>query len=180
MGYLVHMTGEDSNYIAHYGIQGQKWGVRRFQNEDGSLTPEGKARYYKNYDHTRNLERSARPGSAKEQVMKMYESQKSEGLKNIESQIKNINQKMQDYQEKNYNNIDSEWDMIRPDQLNKYEKVLNNYRNQLRELDNARRETLSSEWYRDQYIADMQRADDFDTDPKRAARKYKRDIQLGR
>ena len=29
----------------HHGIKGQKWGVRRFQNEDGSLTAEGKARY---------------------------------------------------------------------------------------------------------------------------------------
>lgn len=32
-------------YLAHYGIKGQKWGVRRFQNADGSLTAEGKARY---------------------------------------------------------------------------------------------------------------------------------------
>lgn len=31
--------------LAHHGIKGQKWGVRRWQNEDGSLTPEGKARY---------------------------------------------------------------------------------------------------------------------------------------
>lgn len=31
--------------IKHYGIKGQKWGIRRFQNEDGSLTPEGKKRY---------------------------------------------------------------------------------------------------------------------------------------
>ena len=30
--------------IAHHGILGQKWGVRRFQNEDGSLTEEGKRR----------------------------------------------------------------------------------------------------------------------------------------
>lgn len=29
----------------HYGIKGQKWGVRRFQNDDGTLTAEGKARY---------------------------------------------------------------------------------------------------------------------------------------
>lgn len=29
----------------HHGIKGQKWGVRRFQNEDGTLTAEGKARY---------------------------------------------------------------------------------------------------------------------------------------
>lgn len=31
--------------FAHSGIKGQKWGVRRFQNEDGSLTPEGRERY---------------------------------------------------------------------------------------------------------------------------------------
>lgn len=31
--------------IAHHGIKGQKWGVRRFQNEDGSLTEAGKKRY---------------------------------------------------------------------------------------------------------------------------------------
>lgn len=28
-------------YLIHYGIQGQKWGVRRFQNEDGTWTSEG-------------------------------------------------------------------------------------------------------------------------------------------
>ena len=31
--------------LYHYGIKGQKWGVRRFQNKDGSLTPAGKKRY---------------------------------------------------------------------------------------------------------------------------------------
>lgn len=31
--------------IKHWGIFGQKWGVRRFQNKDGSLTPEGRQRY---------------------------------------------------------------------------------------------------------------------------------------
>lgn len=31
--------------LMHHGIQGQKWGVRRFQNADGSLTKEGRERY---------------------------------------------------------------------------------------------------------------------------------------
>ena len=31
-----------SNYLAHHGILGQKWGVRRYQNPDGTLTAEGK------------------------------------------------------------------------------------------------------------------------------------------
>lgn len=33
------------DYLAHYGIKGMKWGVRRFQNADGSLTAAGKKRY---------------------------------------------------------------------------------------------------------------------------------------
>lgn len=31
--------------LTHHGIKGQRWGVRRFQNSDGSLTAEGKKRY---------------------------------------------------------------------------------------------------------------------------------------
>lgn len=34
-----------TNYLAHHGILGQKWGVRRYQNTDGSLTEAGKKRY---------------------------------------------------------------------------------------------------------------------------------------
>ena len=33
--------------LYHYGIKGQKWGVRRFQNADGTLTTKGKKRYAK-------------------------------------------------------------------------------------------------------------------------------------
>ena len=32
-------------YLCHHGIKGQKWGVRRYQNSDGSLTNAGKKRY---------------------------------------------------------------------------------------------------------------------------------------
>lgn len=34
-----------ADYLCHHGIKGMKWGVRRFQNKDGSLTPEGQKRY---------------------------------------------------------------------------------------------------------------------------------------
>lgn len=34
----------DENYLAHYGVKGMKWGIRRYQNEDGTLTAEGKRR----------------------------------------------------------------------------------------------------------------------------------------
>lgn len=32
------------NELTHYGIKGMRWGVRRYQNKDGSLTPAGKKR----------------------------------------------------------------------------------------------------------------------------------------
>lgn len=32
-------------YLIHYGVQGQKWGKRNYQHEDGSLTPEGRVHY---------------------------------------------------------------------------------------------------------------------------------------
>jgi hypothetical protein len=34
-----------SNDLQHHGIKGMRWGVRRFQNSDGSLTPAGRKRY---------------------------------------------------------------------------------------------------------------------------------------
>ena len=30
------------NELYHHGIKGMKWGIRRYQNKDGSLTPQGK------------------------------------------------------------------------------------------------------------------------------------------
>ena len=43
-----------SNELQHWGIKGQKWGVRRYQNADGSLTPAGVKRYR---DEAENIER---------------------------------------------------------------------------------------------------------------------------
>ena len=41
---LVHADNEGA-YLAHHGVKNQRWGVRRFQNPDGSLTAAGKLRY---------------------------------------------------------------------------------------------------------------------------------------
>lgn len=49
MGHLATAIQEKEDRLEHHGILGQKWGVRRFQNKDGSLTPAGKKKNAKLY-----------------------------------------------------------------------------------------------------------------------------------
>lgn len=41
--YIINRSSDD--YLAHHGIKGQRWGIRRYQNADGSLTAEGREKY---------------------------------------------------------------------------------------------------------------------------------------
>ena len=51
---LISKDIAESSMLIHYGIKGQKWGERRWQNEDGSLTPEG----YVHYGYGKNREKA--------------------------------------------------------------------------------------------------------------------------
>ena len=35
------------NELTHWGTKGMRWGIRRYQNRDGTLTPAGRKRYAK-------------------------------------------------------------------------------------------------------------------------------------
>ena len=48
------------NELMHWGIKGMKWGVRRYQNKDGSLTPAGRKRYDKEMAKLKEEEKIAK------------------------------------------------------------------------------------------------------------------------
>lgn len=47
----------DEKELLHWGIKGMKWGVRRYQNKDGTLTPAGKKRYNAEMERLKNEEK---------------------------------------------------------------------------------------------------------------------------
>ena len=43
--YIVDGSFVSEDYLCHYGVPGMKWGVRRYQRKDGSITEKGIKRY---------------------------------------------------------------------------------------------------------------------------------------
>ena len=87
-------------YLQHYGIKGQTWGVRRFQNEDGTLTAAGKQRYrseYDNGDGTKDIKRMEKDASNDAKEYARAKAYYGEGAGNRRKQIRNrISERMKD------------------------------------------------------------------------------------
>ena len=65
--------------LYHWGIKGMKWGVRRYQNEDGTLTPAGRKRIEKKDQKlakkkTEKITAKAKKASQRESSMLMVRS----------------------------------------------------------------------------------------------------------
>lgn len=108
----------ETNYLEHHGIKGQKWGTRRFQNEDGTLTAEGKDRYgrdggsrrsgvtkgfnrfsgvYDNPDGTKDTKRLQKDAKKDAEDMARAKAYYGEGAGTRRKQIKNrISERMKD------------------------------------------------------------------------------------
>jgi len=69
-------------YLEHHGIKGQKWGVRRWQEESGALTPEGRERYRDVTATKEVLERTPKYSKVSERTYREYiKNRKTSGMK---------------------------------------------------------------------------------------------------
>jgi len=77
------MAGFDlwNDELCHYGILGQKWGIRRFQNKDGTRTPEGLKRRAKSEEPKRKKVKDMSDDELKQRINRL----------NLENQYRQLN-----------------------------------------------------------------------------------------
>ena len=73
MEYRIKRAAPDE--LKHWGIKGQKWGIRRYQNADGTLTEEGKLRYRSGEEQKKLADTIKNHGSSNEALVKIPQIQ---------------------------------------------------------------------------------------------------------
>lgn len=89
---------EHANELYHWGVKGMKWGVRRYQNKDGTLTAAGKKRMYREqFDMESKEKKEQRKYTADANRWVKEDMERSKRLadssKQLTNDLKNANEK---------------------------------------------------------------------------------------
>lgn len=141
---------DDNNVIYHSGVKGMRWGVRRYQNKDGSLTNLGRSRYRKDPNgaispkqvgaksvektkqtwRERREAKKAKQAAEKERLAKLTDEQKKEEVlksRSAEQLYKNAHLFTTNELQTAYNRLQLEANIARlqTDKLDKAKKIAN-------------------------------------------------------
>ena len=96
MGNYYGIVYSNEDNLAHYGVKGQTWGIRRYRNEDGSLTSEGRT-HYGIGEARQPGSRQQMTGSAQKQAVHNYRVKKygSASARTLEQKPKKLSKKEQ-------------------------------------------------------------------------------------
>ena len=147
---MEYIVERENNELCHFGIKGMKWGVRRYQNSDGSLTKAGKKRY-EEYDKYGNKRKG--PFSNMAYVSKSMLEKFNKNNPNLRERIDNSNidyetKGMTDKQKKLYSlNYYNDRKHISLDELNRI--------NENRQKVNSNNKTRSQQRYIDSFGSDF-------------------------
>lgn len=102
MMYRIKMDNE----LAHHGILGMRWGIRRYQNKDGSLTAAGKKKRKIN-----SLNEESKDASRPKKLSEMSDSEIGDKIKRMQL-------------EKNYLDLEKQLAALKPQQISKGKKFI--------------------------------------------------------
>lgn len=116
---------ENQNELYHHGIKGQRWGIRRFQNKDGSLTKAGQRRAAKleaEYEKVTGKKVSSSSSSSKSSGKKSIKDMTDDELREITNRLNAEKNYME--AQKNHISAQTQLSSLQPKQTNKGKELV--------------------------------------------------------